>query len=158
MTFMGLNFRATIRPYGPAAAIFLEADQVTELGGGLTAPVKVTIDGHTERLRVASMSDGPVIGLRREVREAWGIEAGQEVDVTIELDSEPRVVDVPEDLATLLEENPEACQKYESLSYSKQKELVRRITDARKPETRQRRLNETIDQLREHPEAGEPGH
>jgi uncharacterized protein YdeI (YjbR/CyaY-like superfamily) len=89
-----------------------------------------------------------MLPISAEVRERAGVAAGDEVDVELELDTEPREVAVPPELAELLEREPDAKRTFEALSYSGKQRLVGPIADARTAETRQRRLDKAISQLR----------
>jgi uncharacterized protein YdeI (YjbR/CyaY-like superfamily) len=90
-----------------------------------------------------------MLGVSAEVRERAGVAGGETVDVDLELDTEPRVVAVPSDLAKALRGDAAAKRCFESLSYSKQRLLVGGIEGARKPETRKRRVEAAVTQLRE---------
>ena len=85
--------------------------------------------------------------LRREVREAAGASPGQKVRVTLALDDQPRTVEVPDDLARELELDPGARAAFARLSYTYQKECVAWIQEAKRPETRQRRITEVVNRL-----------
>ena len=90
-----------------------------------------------------------MVGVSNDVRTAAGVAAGQVVDVDIELDTEPRVVAVPPDLAAALDAEPEARRFFETLSYSNKRRIVMPIDDAKTPETRQRRIEKSVASLRE---------
>ena len=143
-----LHLTTTLVKAGPAAAIELTADEVAQLGSAKTPPVTVTIGDHTERLRVASMGGCYLIGLRKEVRAAFGVEAGDTVDATITLDTNERQVEVPQLLAEALAADPQAAQAFRALSYTRRKEIAQGIAGAKQDETRQRRLAKALDELR----------
>jgi uncharacterized protein YdeI (YjbR/CyaY-like superfamily) len=90
-----------------------------------------------------------MIGVAAEHRGPAGVKAGDEIEVDLELDTAPREVDVPEDLATALDAAPDAKRFFESLSYSNRRRLVLGIEDAKTAETRQRRVDKTVAQLAE---------
>ncbi len=90
-----------------------------------------------------------MVGVSNDVRTAAGVSAGQVVDVDIELDTEPRVVTVPDDLAAALDAEPEARRFFETLSYSNKRRIVMPIDDAKTPETRGRRIEKSVASLRE---------
>jgi bacteriocin resistance YdeI/OmpD-like protein/uncharacterized protein DUF1905 len=145
-----MRFRATIEPAGKTATGFqVPDDVVTALGAGRRPPVRVTIGGHTYRSTVASMGGRFMVGVSAQNRTAAAVAAGDEVDVDLELDTEPREVDVPEDLAAALDGEPEARRFFDGLSYSRKQWFVLRIEQAKKAETRRRRLDETVTMLRE---------
>lgn len=82
-----------------------------------------------------------------QIREGAGIAAGDEVEVDLELDSEPREVSVPEDVAAALAQEPDARGAFEKLSYSHQRRWVTSVEEARTPETRQRRIDKMVSAL-----------
>jgi uncharacterized protein YdeI (YjbR/CyaY-like superfamily) len=90
-----------------------------------------------------------LVGLNREVREAAGVQAGDRVDVEIALDTAPREVDVPEMLATALASDPAAMAAFEALAYTHRKEYARWVDDAKRDETRRRRVTQALQMLRE---------
>src|SRR3954470_7023894 len=103
-----VEFRATLLPRGPAAAVVLDEEQVAAVGEGAKRfPVVATVNGYTWRTSVARMGGESLLGLNREVREAAGVAAGDTVDVAVKLDEAPREVDVPDDLASALAAEPE---------------------------------------------------
>jgi uncharacterized protein YdeI (YjbR/CyaY-like superfamily) len=84
--------------------------------------------------------------LAAEHREAAGVQAEQEVDVSIELDTAPREVPVPDDLATAMDDDARAA--FDGLAFSHRKEWVRWVEEAKKPETRTARIEKTVEGLR----------
>jgi hypothetical protein len=145
-----MRFRATIELGGKSATGFQVPDNVvTALGAGRRPPVRVTIGGHTYRSTVASMGGRFMVGVSAQNRTAAGVAAGDEVDVDLELDTEPREVAVPEDLAAVLDGEPEARRFFDGLSYSRKQWFVLRIEQAKKAETRLRRVDEAVTMLRE---------
>jgi Bacteriocin-protection, YdeI or OmpD-Associated/Domain of unknown function (DUF1905) len=145
-----MRFRATIQLAGKTATgIPVPAEVVEALGSGKKPPVRVTIGGHTYRSTVASRGERYLIPLSAENRERAGVGAGDQVDVHLELDSEPRTVAVPPDLADALASAPEAGQFFDGLSFSQQQWYVIPIEQAKTPETRARRVTKAIDMLRE---------
>ena len=143
-----MNFRATLVLHGKTATgIEVPDDIVTALGAGKRPPVRVSIGGHTYRTTVAPMGGVFLIGVSADNRKAAGVAAGDEIDVGIELDTEPREVAVPADLAAALDADGDARQRFEKLSYSHKRQHVSAIEDAKTPETRQRRIAKTVDML-----------
>jgi uncharacterized protein YdeI (YjbR/CyaY-like superfamily) len=90
-----------------------------------------------------------LVGLNREVRQAAGVAAGDTVEALIELDTDARTVDVPDDLAAALAGDDVASQAFETLSFTHRKEYVRWIEEAKRDETRARRVAGTLERLRE---------
>jgi hypothetical protein len=122
---------------------------VTGLGDRKRPRVRVTIGGHTYRSTVAVYDDELFLPLSAENRTKAGVAAGDEVDVDIELDTEPREVTVPPDLATALDADEQARAYFDALSYSHKREYVKWIAEAKKAETRQRRIAKTVTMLRD---------
>jgi uncharacterized protein YdeI (YjbR/CyaY-like superfamily) len=89
------------------------------------------------------------VGLNREVRNAAGVEAGDSVQVMIELDTEPREVEIPEVLASALAADAAARSAFDALSFTHRKECARWISDAKRRETRGRRMAQALERLRE---------
>ncbi|MGZ8602924.1 MAG: YdeI/OmpD-associated family protein [Actinomycetota bacterium] len=145
-----MRFRTTIQLNGTTATgIPVPTDVVHQLGKGKRPPVRVTIGGHSYRSTVAAYGDVFMLPLSAENRGSAGVAAGDEVDVDIELDTEPRKVDVPADFADALAAEPEAKRFFEGLSYSQQRWHVLSIEGAKAAETRQRRIEKSISILRE---------
>jgi hypothetical protein len=144
-----LRLRTTLHPRGPAAAVILDEGQVAALGGGAkTPPVRVTVNGYTFPGRVARMGGESLIGFNRAHREAAGVQPGDEVDVEIALDDQPREVELPEPLAEALAADAQARAAFEALSFTNRKEMARSIAEAKRPETRERRLAAALAELR----------
>jgi hypothetical protein len=145
-----VRFRATIGLAGKTATgIRVPAEVVESLGAGMKPPVRVTINGKTYRSTIAPRSGQYLVGVSAENRELTGVAAGDEVDVDIQLDTEPREVAVPADLGTALDADPQARQFFESLSFSQKQWYVLPIDQAKKPETRERRVEKAIEMLRQ---------
>lgn len=145
-----LEFQTTLLERGPAAAVVLDDDQVEAIGEGAKRfPVVATVNGYTWRTSVTRMRGEFLLGLNRAVREAAGVHAGQTVDVLVELDAAPREVDVPEALASALAGDPAASAAFDAMSYTHRKEYARWIAEAKREETRERRVAEALQMLRE---------
>lgn len=146
----GLHLRAVLQPRGPAAALVLDDAQLAALGApSKNPPVSVTVNGHTFSGRIARMRGETLIGFNRAVRDACGVAAGDEIEATIVLDEQLRVVEVPDDLSAALDAKPAARTAFDALADSHRKEFVRWVTEARKPETRERRVAQTLAMLAE---------
>ena len=144
-----MRFRATLELRGRTATGFSVPDDVVEaLGAGRRPPVVVTIGGHTYRTTIASRGGVYLLGVSAENREAAGVAAGDEVDVDVELDTQPREVEVPPDFAQALDGDPAARAAFDALSYSHKQRHVLAIEGAKAPETRQRRIAKALEMLR----------
>jgi hypothetical protein len=145
-----MRFRATIQLAGKTATgIRVPGEVVASLGASKRPPVRVTINGHTYRNTVAPMGGVFMIGVSAENRKATGVQAGDEVDVDIELDVEPRVVAVPPDFADALDRVAHARRLFDRMSYSNKLRHVLSIEQAKTAETRQRRIAKAVSTLRE---------
>ncbi|MFD0590133.1 YdeI/OmpD-associated family protein [Paenibacillus sp. GCM10027627] len=143
-----LEFRSVIILEGKTATGFEVPEEIVKgLGTGKKPAVNVTVGGHTYRSTVAVMGGKFMIPLSSENREAAGVSAGDEVTVRIELDTEPRVVAVPEDFADRLNQNDAAKAFFEGLSYSNKRRIVLQIEGAKSAETRQRRIEKAVESL-----------
>jgi uncharacterized protein YdeI (YjbR/CyaY-like superfamily) len=109
--------------------------------------VKITINGHAWRSRVAIMRGRYLLGLSNANRQAAGVQIGQEVEVELELDTEPRIVVEPADFVSALDADPVARAAYDRLPDGRKREHVRSIESAKKPETRQRRIEKALATL-----------
>lgn len=144
-----VRFRAIVELGGRTATGFEVPPEVVErLGRGRRPAVTVTLGGHTYRSTVATMGGRFLLPLSAENREAAGVSAGDEVEVTLTPDSAEREVAVPEDLARELAGDDPARQFFDGLAYTHRKEWVRWIEEAKKPETRANRLASTMEALR----------
>lgn len=144
------TFRTTILAAGKTATgIEVPPEVVAALGRGQRPPVRVTISGHTYRSTVAVMGGRHMIGVSAENRARAGVQAGDEVDVRLALDSAPREVTVPADLGGALDREPDAKEFFASLSYSRRQWHVLSVESAKTPEARQRRIEKSIDLLKQ---------
>ena len=144
-----VRFTATLVPRGPAAAVVLDDEQVAAVGEGAKRfPVVATVNGYSWRTSVTRMRGEFLLGLSRAVRQETGVEAGDSVDVELSLDTVPREVEVPEALAAALSEDSKARATFERLSYTHRKEYARWIEEAKREETRQRRVAQALETLR----------
>ena len=140
------TFRARIVRDGSMCFIPLTFDP-KEIFGKLRAPVKVTLNGFTYRSTIAAMGGPPCIPLRKSNREAAGLEGGETISVTLTLDTEKREVTPPTDLVKALKAAPPAWERWRELSFSHQREHVEAIMEAKKPETRMRRIARAVRSL-----------
>lgn len=130
-----------------ATAFYVPSEVIAALGSGKRPRVTVTLNGYTFRITVAPYGDAFIIGVNQAHRAAARVEAGDEVEVTLALDTQPRTVDVPADLAAALAAQPGARAAFDVLSYTKRKEMVRQVEEAKAPETRARRIARIVAQM-----------
>lgn len=143
-----LELSTTLVPFGPACAILLTDAQVAELSDRKNPPVVVTIGDRSARLRVARMGGENCIGLSRAARAELGVEIGDAVEVTIAPDTAERTVDVPPALAAALAAEPAAQAAFDALSYTRRKEHARSVAEAKKEDTKERRVEKILAELR----------
>lgn len=144
-----MKFRATLELQGKTATAFVVPPELLEsLGSNKRPPVAVTIKGHTYRTSIGSRGGEYLLPVSGELRKKIGIEAGDETDVDIVLDTAPREVTVPSDLAAAFKGESAAKKFFEGLTFSQQSWFVLWIEGAKKAETRQRRVEESIELLR----------
>ena len=145
-----MRFRATILQDGKTATGIPVPDEIVEaLGAGKRPKVTVTVNGFTYRSSIAAIGGTYMVGVSAENRAGAGVAGGDEVEVEIELDTAPRVVDVPPDFAAALDAEPAARNTFDALSYSNQSWHTYQIQGARSDETRLRRIAKSVEALRE---------
>jgi hypothetical protein len=145
-----MKIRVLIESAGKTAAgMHIPGEVVEALGAGKKPPVTITINGHAYRSTIATVDGRFMVGISAENRALAGVDAGQEVDVDLELDTQPREVFVPPELREALDREPAAARFFEGLSYSNRLRHARPIAEAKTPETRQRNLEKAMAALRE---------
>jgi hypothetical protein len=145
-----MRFRATIQLAGKTATgIEVPEEVVAGLGSSRRPAVRVTIRDHTYRSTIARMGGRYMLPVSAEHRSSAGVAAGDEVEVEIKLDTEPREVTVPPDLADALSRDPDAEQFFDGLSYSQKQWHVLAVEAAKTTQTRQRRIAKALSTLRE---------
>lgn len=145
---METSFVSTVRKAKEkeATGIPVPDDAVTALGAGKRAAVKATINGYTYRTTLAVMGGTSMLSLSAQHRDAAGLAAGDTVDVTLRLDTDPRTVEVPTELAAALAEHGVRAE-FDALSNSARREHVRQVESAKAQETRDRRIAAIISKL-----------
>ena len=140
------SFTATLGARGSAGLVEVPFD-VKEVFGAARPPVNATVNGVSWRTTVSTYGGKYYVGIRKELRDKAGIEDGDRVRVTIESDEAPRTVDPPPDLRKALRKSTAARQRFDKLSFTHRREFVEWIEDAKKEDTRERRINKTIEML-----------
>jgi hypothetical protein len=146
--FMSQTFTAKVTPAGNATGVDVPAGVVEAFQAGKRPKVAITINGHTWRSSVASMGGRFLVGISADNRAASGIARDDEVEVTLELDTQPRVVAEPADLAEALDADPQVRDAFNLLPFGLRRKHVTAIEDAKSAQTRQRRITKLIDTLR----------
>jgi hypothetical protein len=118
-----------------------------EVWGRTRVPVRATVNGYEYRTTIAKMGGRFLLPFAREHRDASGIAAGDAIEVTLVEDQAERTVDVPEDFAAALEQ-AKLREAFDALAFTHRKEHVRAIEEAKKAETRTRRIEKALDMLR----------
>jgi antitoxin component of MazEF toxin-antitoxin module len=145
-----MRFHTTILKSGETATGFRVPEDVVEaLGAGRRPKVRVTINGFTYRTSIATVDGSPMVGVSAENRAGAGVQGGDEVDVDIEVDTAPREVRVPRELAEALDAEPAARATFDALSYSNKSWHAIQIESAKTDETRRRRLEKSIEALKQ---------
>lgn len=145
-----VTFRAPIRPSGRGGGghlVDVPTEVVEALGGKGRIPVTATFDGVPYRGSIVRMGGGAVLGVQKAIMAQAGVRVGDSLTVVVRNDEGPREVEVPVDLAEALARNGAARAAFEGLSFSHKREYVRSITEAKRPQTRARRIELTIEQL-----------
>ncbi len=144
------TFRAEIVDPGGGGAFVRVPFDVEDVYGKKRVKIKATIDGEPYRGTLVRMGEPcHILIVIKAIREKIGKTFGDEVEVILEEDLEPRLVTVPDDLMEKLADNPLAKDFYEKLSYTHQREYVNWINDAKREETRLRRIAKMIEMLEE---------
>ena len=130
------------------ATMFRVPFDLEEAFGRARPPVKVTIRGHTWRTTPGVYRGVGHVVVNRAVKAATGVDAGDRVRVAMELDTDPRTVRVPGDLRAALEEDTAVAEAFAALSFTHRREYVEWVVEAKRPETRARRIAGTVERVR----------
>lgn len=143
-----MKFKTKIIQSGNNTGINVPENVIESLNAGKKPPVKITLNKYTYRSSVAVMSGKYMVSLSAENRKNANVAGGDELEVNIELDTEPRTVELPPDFKKALDKNSTAKKNFESLSISKKKYLVLPVLDAKTDETRIRRIEKAVELLK----------
>ncbi|KQZ88219.1 hypothetical protein ASD62_01630 [Phycicoccus sp. Root563] len=144
-----MRFTAELQQTGRTTTGFEVPREVVDgLGGGKRPKVTVTLNGATYRSSVAPMGGSSWVGVSAENRALTGAVGGRTYEVELELDTAPRTVEVPAELAAALAGDPAAQAAWAKLSYSHQRQHALAIEGAKAAETRARRVDKTLEALR----------
>ena len=147
VTFQG---KLTPTPRGGGGCLVpVPRDVAAKLGLKGMPKINAVIAGQTYRGSLMPMGDGTYcLGVLKSIQEAAGVGFGDSVSVSIEIDSAPRVIDPPADLARAIAGDKGMAASWDTLSYTSKKEMARSLEEAKKPETRERRLAAALEKLR----------
>jgi hypothetical protein len=141
------RFTVELERVGKTATMFRVPFDLREAFGRARPPVKVTIKGHTWRTTPGVYGGVGHIVVNRDVKAATGVDAPARVAVVMELDSAPRRVPVPQDLAAALATDPAAKAAFAKLSFTHRREYVEWVEEAKRPATRSRRIAATVERV-----------
>jgi hypothetical protein len=142
-----MKFRSHVEPNEPMRGLEVPPEVVEALGAGKRPRVIITVNGHSWRSRVAIMRGRYLLGLSNANRKGAGVVTGDEVEIELKFDPDPRAVVEPEDFAQALNADPTARAAYDRLPDGQKREHVRAIESAKKPETRKRRIEKALATL-----------
>lgn len=142
-----MRFSTTMFQTGNNTGIPVPEEVIEALGGGKRPPVNVTVNGYEYRSTVAPMGGRYLIAFSSDKRAATGVQGGDAIEVELTLDTEPRVTEVPADLAAALAASTEAQAAFDKLSPSAKKAHVVNVESAKTDATRQRRVESIVAKL-----------
>ena len=145
---MKQRFTVELERTGKTATMFRIPFDLEETFGRARPPVKVTIRGHTWRTTPGVYGGVGYVVVNRAVKAATGVDAPDRVAVVMELDKEPRRVRIPTDLARALADDADAKAAFAGLSFTHRREYVEWVKEAKRPETRRRRIEQTVERVR----------
>lgn len=146
------RFEAVLQPDPTGTGTFIRVPREinTKLGLKGRPKIQAVIAGHAYRGSLMPVGDGTfALGVLKAIQQAAGVTRGDRITVELELDTAPRVIAPPPDLARALARNKRAAAAWDRLSYTNKREMAMAIVGAKKPETRERRVNAAIERLRE---------
>jgi hypothetical protein len=143
------RFSVELERVGKTATMFRVPFDLEDAFGRARPPVKITIRGHTWRTTPGVYDGVGHVVVNRDVKAATGVDAGDRVRIEMELDTEPRTVSVPSDLAEALARDAAADASFSKLSFTHRREYVEWVEEAKRPETRQRRIAAAVERVRE---------
>ncbi|MDX2077645.1 MAG: YdeI/OmpD-associated family protein [bacterium] len=129
------------------SGISVPPDVIATLNSGKKPKVIITLNGYSYRSTVAVMGNAFMIPFNQDHRMASNLNGDETLDITLELDTEPRTVEIPDDLLAALSAQAGLVDKFNRASYTVQKEFVRQVRDAKTPETREKRIAKVIEKL-----------
>ena len=143
------RFTVDLQRVEKTATMFRIPFDLKEAFGRARPPVKVTIRGHTWRTTPGVYDGVGYIVVNRSVKAATGVDAPDRVRVEMEIDTEPRTVRVPADLREALRADDAAWTAFQKLSFSHRREYVEWVGEAKRPDTRARRIAATVERAAE---------
>lgn len=143
---MKTTYTTTILGFGKHASIEIPQKNLDELGSNKRAPLKVTVNSYTYQSTATAMNGVCMVVFPTRDREEAGVDSGDTVQVTLELDSGFREVNIPTELSEALKSR-KVTDKFNALTYSKRKEFARVVSESKAPETKSRHIDKIINLL-----------
>lgn len=145
-----VRFKTTLEPArGGGAVARIPADQVAPLGGRKQMRVLGTVNGVAFKSSTMPYRGAFYLGVHKATREAAGIDFGEPIEIELIRDTSPRELALPEELEAAFKAEPALAERFASLSFTRRREMAEPIGEAKRPETRARRLEDALNQLRE---------
>jgi Domain of unknown function (DUF1905)/Bacteriocin-protection, YdeI or OmpD-Associated len=144
------KFEAVLQadPTGPGTYIRVPRELNTKLGLRGRPKIQAVIAGHPYRGSLMPAGDGTfVLGVLKAIQQSAGVTRGDTITVDLDIDTAPRVIDPPPDLARALVKNKKAAAAWEKLSYTSKREIALSLVEAKKPDTRERRIRAAVRRL-----------
>jgi hypothetical protein len=150
MPYKKLRFKVKLIAHDSSSATGLVPpfDVPQTFGTRARIPVRGTINGFPFRSSLMPMGGCHAMAVNREIREGAGVQAGDEVDVVMERDDEPRTVEAPPELQKELAKHKKAHERWESLGFTHKKEMAKWVIEAKQDETRKRRVAKVTQVLK----------
>jgi|SRR6185295_18930239 len=142
-----MKFSTTMFRQGNNTGIEVPADIVAALGAGKRPAVVVNVNGYEYRSTVAPMGGRYLLPFSAERRNESGIGGGDALNVELTLDITPRTVEVPADLRAAIDASASAAAAWDKLSYTYRKQASRSVLEAKKADTRARRIRVIVAKL-----------
>lgn len=144
---MKTTYSTVVIGSGNHASIEIPGKNLAEIGGNKRAPLKITVNGYTYQSTATGVDGKCMVVFPMRDRKAAGAVAGDRITVTLELDDGYRIVDVPAELDAALTAN-HLSEVFRELSYSKRKEFARQVSEAKAEDTKSRRIEKILSQLK----------
>jgi hypothetical protein len=142
-----VRFRGTVEAAGGGGHVVPVPCDAKVQFGAARAPVRGTVNGVALRTRLAVYGGVSYLGLRKAFLAEAGLAIGDTVDIELERDDAPREVELPPELEAALAD-PEVRAAYDKLAFTHRREYAEWVAEAKRPETRERRVAQTVERLR----------
>jgi hypothetical protein len=144
---IAMRFKAELQSANEAGRWVQVPESVASSFSSKRPPVRATVNGVSFRSRLSVYGGKSYLGFTAAVRKAAGISLGDVLDISVEVDDEPREVELPSALTVALEANPDAAAVFSGLAFTHRKEYETWIAEAKRDETRERRVVKAIEML-----------